>query len=100
VGRKLDALPEEHLRLLRFAALMGDGFGAELLSRAMRQQKLNTLELLDAAVKEYRLYVETEDGFRFRWGIVRRVAIDLMSSDTAEELKREIAMAKPGRGSA
>jgi predicted ATPase len=100
VGRKLDALPEDHLRLLRFAALAGDIFGADLLSRAMGRRKLETLELLDAAVKEYRLYIETLDGFRFRWGIVRRVAIERMPSATAEELSRELAKARPERGSA
>ncbi|MDD1747991.1 MAG: AAA family ATPase [Methanomassiliicoccales archaeon] len=100
VGRKLDALPEDHLRLLRFAALIGEGFGADLLCRAMRRPKLETLEMLDAAVKEYRLYIETEDGFRFRWGIVRRVAIDRMPSATADTLRREIAKARPRRGSA
>jgi predicted ATPase len=100
VGRKLDALPGDHLCLLRFAALIGDEFSADLLSRAMRRKKLETLELLDAAVKEYRLYIDTGDSFRFRWGIVRRVAIERMPSATAEELRLEIAKAWPERGSA
>jgi predicted ATPase len=100
VGRKLDALPEDHLHLLRFAALIGDTFDSELLSRSMGRQKLETLELLDAAVREYRLYIDTGDGFRFRWGIVRRVAIEAMPTATTEELGREIAKARSERGSA
>lgn len=97
VGRKLAALPDEHLRLLECAATIGERFDAELLSSALGKQKLETLELLDAAVREYRLYVEAGEGYLFRWGVVRRVALERTSQERARALRAAVDRAKASR---
>ena len=98
VGRKLDALPGDQLQLLQCASLLGDRFDAELLASALGKQKLETLELLDDAVREYRLYLEDGERYMFRWGVVRRVASECIPSARAMELRRSIDMARVRRG--
>lgn len=98
VRKKLEALPEDQLRLIECAALFGECFDAELLSLALGMQRLRTLELLDAAVREYRLYVEAGERYLFRWGVVRRVAMDHIPAARAAELKRAIGRARSERG--
>jgi predicted ATPase len=94
VGRKLDSLPEGQLQVLQCAALFGDCFDAELLSQALGKQKLEILELLDAAVRQYRLYVEAGEEYRFRLGVVRRVAVDRIPSTKMAELKHALGEAR------
>ena len=90
VARKLAQLPPEHLSVLECAALCGDRFDAELVAKVIGRPKLETLELLDAAVRQYRLYVEGREGYQFRWGVVRRVAIEEMEPGKAKRLKEGI----------
>ncbi|MDD1757045.1 MAG: AAA family ATPase [Methanomassiliicoccales archaeon] len=97
IGRKLEALPEDQLRLLECASLFGECFDAELLSLALGMQRLETLELLDAAVREYRLYVEAGDRYLFRWGVVRRVAMERIPASKAAELRKAIDRARSSR---
>jgi len=97
VSRKLEALPEDQLHILQCAALFGECFDAELLSQALGKQKLETLELLDAAVREYRLYVEAGERYLFRWGVVRRVAVDRIPLARAAELRKAIDRARSSR---
>jgi predicted ATPase len=94
IGRKLDSLPEDQLQVLQCAALFGECFDAELLSLALGKQKLETLELLDEAVRQYRLYVEAGERYLFRWGVVRRVAMDRIPPIRAVEMKQAINKAR------
>ncbi len=97
VGRKLDSLPEDQLTVLLCAALFGECFDAELLSQALGRKKLDVLEILDSAVREYRLYVEAGERYLFRWGDVRRVAVDRVPEGEAEEMRKAIDIARSDR---
>jgi predicted ATPase len=97
VGRKLDSLPEDQLQVLQCAALFGECFDAELLSQSLGKQKLETLELLDEAVRQYRLYVEAGERYLFRWGVVRRVAMDRIPPIKAAEMKQAINKVRSDR---
>jgi predicted ATPase len=97
MSRKLGRLPGMQREMLDCAALCDEPFDADLLSSALGWDRLETMELLDAAMRCHRLYVEQAEGYRFRWPVLRRVASSELGHERTMDLARGIDRAKGGR---
>jgi predicted ATPase len=97
VQSKLDRLPQGQREFLEAAAACGEGFDASLLASVTGEQPLAVIELLDDAVRQHRLFLEEGEAYRFRCGVVQRVALQQMPRSQLEDFRERAQRARRQR---
>ena len=96
ISRRLERLPPEDRDVLEVAAVIGDEFAADILSRALSAEPVSVLRTLRSLGEVHRL-IEPSDG-RYRFGHVkiREVAYGQVPAELREEYHGAVAAALAG----
>jgi tetratricopeptide (TPR) repeat protein len=92
VGRRIERLGDETLRLLSLAAVIGRAFDLDLLAGISETDEDSLLDVMDAAVAGAVL-IERDDGYRFAHGLIQHTLYEDLSAPRRQRAHQRIAQA-------
>ncbi len=92
VLRRIERLSKEERRTLEYASVLGKTFSTELLADALKIERLDLLESLEALHENHQLVKEIDEGYIFEEEKVRRVTYDSISKLRRKEVHRAIGL--------